>query len=215
MKVLIKAILPSVLLISLAAHAQGLLVGPSTRNGSFEDGASSPWGGIASVSQDASFASDGEWFATVQSALRTDSWQYIPVDLVQGGGFIVSFDARTGAPAFDSVSVYVNARNADGTYPDVYPTVLSVSSPTLSSDTWSSYETHFFFPDRVGDWDGSNIRLGLGFRGGDGMTTYRGYFDNIVIEQIPEPYSLSLFVLGLGALAYQRRRDGITNRSTE
>jgi hypothetical protein len=103
MKVLIKAILPSVLLISLAAHAQGLLVGPSTRNGSFEDGASSPWGGIAAVSQDASFASDGEWFAAVQSTLRTYSWQYIPVDLVQGGGFIVSFDARTGAPAFGSV----------------------------------------------------------------------------------------------------------------
>jgi hypothetical protein len=173
----------------------------------------SPWGGIDGVSHDAGFASDGEWFATVQSSLRTSSWQNIPVDLLQGREFVVSFDARAGAPEFASVSVYINARNADGTYPGVHPAVTTVSSPPLSSETWNSYETHFLFPDDLSDWDGSNIRLGLGFGGGDGMATYAGYLDNIALQQIPEPSSLSLLILGFGAVAYQRwRRDCITTR---
>ena len=206
-KLLCKFILVFVLLIDLAAHGQGLLVGPSMWNGSFEEGVSSPWGGIDGVSQDAGFASDGEWFATVQSTARTSSWLLIPVDLLQGRGFIVSFDARVGASGFGSVSVYVNARNADGTYPAVYPAVTTVSSPPLSSGTWSSYEAVFHFSGDGGDWDGSNIRLGLDFGGGDGMAMYDGFFDNVVLEQIPEPCSLCLLVLGLGAVVYLRRRQ--------
>ena len=192
----------SILLFAIAATAasgQGTLIGTATRNGSFEDGGSPPWSGINAVSNDAPFATHGGWFGVVQSAIRTDSSQNIPVNPLEGRAFLVSFDARTVDSGFNSMSIFINTQNADGSA--VLPGVTSILSPPLVSTAWNAYQSLFSFPE---SWNGNSIRLGIGFRGGvSGGPILTGYLDNIVLQQIPEPSFFSL-CLTAGILACHR-----------
>lgn len=187
--------------------AQGtMLIGPSTRNGSFEDGVASPWRDVQAINGPL-FASDGSWYGVSQDTangqtaragasqiLSADS--SLPANPANGLIFILTFDARNGAVGFDTVYGYINAWNADGTA--VRPSANSITSPPLASSGWVAYETVFQFPET---WDGGgNFIVGIQFtkQGAVIATTYTGYLDNIVLQQIPEPSSLAL--LGCGGL---------------
>lgn len=192
-----------------SALAQGtILVGPSTRNGSFEDGVAAPWRDAA-VANDPGFASDGSWYAVLQDTANGPTARAVPNQLFPPGSnpsvnpdngltFILTFDARNGVVGFDSVYGYVNAWNADGT--PVLPSVTLLTSPVLGSDGWAGYETVFQLP---GTWDGGGSFL-VGIQstkvGAAVGTKYTGYLDNVVLQQIPEPSALVLLGLGKAAL---------------
>ena len=191
-------------MVAFSACGQETLIGPSTRNGSFEDGVNLPWGGVSIVTQNAVFASDGQWFATLSAAgsgtARTDSFQSVVANPGNGRIFILSFAARNGTSGFDSVSAFINTQNSDGS--SVLPTVTTLMSPLLVNSTWGTYQKQFAFPNT---WDGSSVRLGIDFlkNGAINGTTYTGYLDNISLQQIPEPSSLAL-CLTSGILAAHR-----------
>jgi len=175
-------------LVITSALAQGtLLIGPSTRNGSFEDGIASPWGGVDAVNKNAGFASHGEWFAVVSGNSRTDSYLSVEANPTNDRTFLLTFDARSGIPDFNSVSASINSRNVDGSL--VQPASTSLMSPTLVSTAWVTYQQQFLFPE---SWDGSSVRLDIAFNKFPAVagTTYFGYLDNITLQQIPEPSSL-------------------------
>src|SRR5207247_8691268 len=83
--------------------SQGTLIGPSTLNGSFESGIASPWSGIE-VAHDPAFASQGDWFAVLQSATtptaRDICFQFLSANPSSGLTFITTFVASSGSAAF-------------------------------------------------------------------------------------------------------------------
>jgi len=181
-----------------SASGQGTLIGPVTRNGSFEDGVASPWslGVGGDVAQNPAFASRSDWFAVISrtanfTSVRSDSYQnFLPGFPGSNLVFSLSFDARIGTTGFDSVAGYVAASNRDGTF--LSPTVISISTPPLVPSGWVNYQYQFQLP---GIWDGvGNLRLDITFNKNGAMagTTYFGYLDNIMLQQIPEPTSLAL-----------------------
>lgn len=185
--------------IATATSGQTILIGPSIRNGSFEDGITSPWGGVNGTSQNASFASQGQWYGLLTeianvNAARTDSYQSVTSSFMFGRIFLLTFDAKIGNTGFDSISASINSKNLLGTF--VAPIKTILSEPALTTDAWTTHQAQFVFPD---SWDGNTLRIDIGFYKSNAQigTTYLGYLDNITLQQIPEPSSLAL--LGLGA----------------
>jgi hypothetical protein len=192
--------------------AQGTftLIGPTIRNGSLEDGVMFPWRGTdASVSHGPGFANHGEWFATVSTTasgqiLRPTLWQLIPTDRSRGVQFLLSFDARNGTMGFDAVQASLAGFNGDGT--GISSSTTPIFTPPLLNSMWQSYQVEFLLPEA---WDGGGeILLHLTFwkEGAIVGITYRGYLDNIILEQIPEPSTLALLAAG-GALLLLRLRQ--------
>jgi len=179
----------SLVLSSLSAIPQGtILIGPSTRNGSFEDGVATPWRG-ALVAQDPRFASAGSWYGVFPETANGTTARAVASQIglnaspANGLTFILTFDARNGALGFDSVYGYINALNADGS--SALPSRTPVTSPPLGSNAWGEYQTLFQFPQT---WDGGgNFLLGIQFTryGAVVGITYTGYLDNVILRQIP------------------------------
>jgi len=96
--------------------AQGTLIGPSTRNGSFEDGTLLPWFGNFSVAQDSSFATQGSWYALVQSSVvfSPDIGQNLTPDPNSGLLFLLTFDARIGNPGYPLLTTTMDGRSPGG-----------------------------------------------------------------------------------------------------
>ena len=181
------------LMATASALGQGTLIGPSTRNGCFEDGVASPWFGDVTVIQDPTFASQGDWFAIVQSTIRPASLiQNVPANPNGGPTFLLAFDARIGAPGFDSVSAQMSTRTMDGLSLSASVTPLIV--PPLVASAWQPYQIQLQLP---ANWDSDNINFSILFNKNEplGGTTHFGYLDNITLQQIPEPCTLAL--LGL------------------
>jgi large exoprotein involved in heme utilization and adhesion len=185
------------------------LIGPSIRNGSFEDGVLLPWttpGGNANTVQDFNFASHGEWYAVVSetaagSIVRPSIFLRLNADRSDGLTFSLTLDARNGMFAFEGIRVFFVARNSDASY--AFTENLFFSLPPTQ---WQDIQAQFQLPDA---WDGGgNITLGLQFENYSASTgtTYAGYLDNIVLQQIPEPSVVSLLLAGAGALIYARHR---------
>ena len=186
--------------VAMTSSGQITLIDPTTRNGGFEDGVTSPWGLVNSVGQNGIFASQGDWYGIVAAlanvaAARTDSYQIISTSPLGGRSFLLTFDARIGSTGFESVSASIISQNSLGIY--VPPLATLLSSPPLTTNAWATYQKLFMFPDV---WDGNSIRLDIEFRNPNASvgSTYIGYLDNVRLQQIPEPSSLIL--LGLGGL---------------
>lgn len=192
-----------------AAAAQSTLIGPGIRNGDFEDGIVTPWGGI-SVVDDANFASQGNWYALAQTTnaglvlARALAFQHLPASPVNGYGFIVTFAARNGTNGFDSVAASFEALNTGGV--PVSRTTTPILAPILVASEWRTYQTYFQLP---GSWDGGgNISLFLQFiRNGavDGLP-YVGYIDDVRLQQVPEPTALAFWFACGGGLLFASSR---------
>lgn len=181
-------------------YSQGIIIGQSIRNGSFEDGFGSPWNGDNQVSNNPVLATQGTWLGVVQSTLRTDTYQNIPINPSLGRSFEVSFDARVGVVGFSSLSCFINTLNSSGV--SVLPTFTRPTNPPLSSTSWYNYQAAFHFPE---SWDGSSIRVGIGFGGGiSGGPILTGYLDNVIVQQVPEPASSLTVWLGAMVLFIQK-----------
>jgi hypothetical protein len=170
------------------------LIGPGTLNGSFESGSASPWLGGVQVIYDPAFATDGSWYGALQAAgsgtARQIAFQFLPANRSDGLTFSVTFDARIGTTGFDTLGVEL---------------LGSIETPvtftTLSSSQWQTFHTEFHLPD---SWTGGNISLQLLYSktGTTSGTTYTGFLDNIILQQIPEPSTASLVCLAGLFLAF-------------
>jgi hypothetical protein len=191
-----------------------ILVGPSTRNGSFEDGVLSPWSAAvndASVLNDSSFASDGDWCARLSeaatsSSVRPSIFLTLNANRTDGLDFLLTLDARNGATAFSGLRVFFAAQNSDTSYAFATNSFL-----TPISDEWQAFALDFRLPEA---WDGGgNLYLGLQYENQSAVVglTYSGYLDNVLLQQIPEPSELALFSLGGGLLfaAWLRKRKSL------
>jgi hypothetical protein len=198
----------AILLVAVASvYAQTTLIGPFTRNGSFEDGGLSPWVGSFNnfgVEADGAFASHGDWFAVAQSGVTLSPGisQNLHPDAAAGLLFLLSFDARTGTPGYTSVGCRMSARTSGGEPVSAVVTPLVV--PPLSSVGWRTYQYQLQMPSA---WDASGIGFAIAFSTQEplGGTLHSSFLDNVVLQQIPEPSAGVLFALGLGGLLTLRR----------
>ena len=207
---------PAILTFFLAAAssllAQGTLtvIGPAIRNGSFEDGVLPPWttaAGTASVIQDSSLATQGERLAVVSqtvvsSIARPSVFHRLGADPNNGMAFTLAFDARNGTSPFDGIRVFFAVLDSNNIV--VFTTNRFFALPS------SGWEIHQAEYQLATAWGRGQISLGLQFEefGAVVGTTYTGYLDNIVPEQIPEPSSLALLGLGAGLVLAARQRRG-------
>ena len=185
----------SIMLFSLSSHAQGVLIGPSTRNGSFEDGMLTPWVSGAQVQHNAGFASDGAYYASFQSSLVR------PISAVQnllpnpsdGLTFMVSFDARMDSPGLNTVSSWMGARTPGGA--PLSATVITILAPPLSASVWQTYQYELQMP---AGWGAAGVTFGINFSNDQplGGVTHTAFLDNVNLTQIPEPSALALVALG-------------------
>jgi hypothetical protein len=187
-----------VLPVGLSGYAQGTLINSTTRNGSFEDGVAGPWSGYLTVMEDASFATDGDWYATIDSTVRPAlTVQNLTPNPNAGLTFSLSFDARMGNPGYNLVSTMMSARTPAGA--SLSASVIPISAPTLTTAVWQTYQYELQMP---ASWDSAGITFSIAFNNDqplNGIPHY-GYLDNIVLQQIPEPSELALFGLGGGAV---------------
>jgi hypothetical protein len=185
------------------------LIGPNLRNGSFESDVAAPWSGSPQVVQDATFASDGSWYALVQAtastlgAARNGPFQFFPTSKGNGLAFSLDFDARVGAIPFPALDIEFFGRNADGGIVGSIEPIMELTS--LSSSQWQTYHAVFHLPDA---WDGTQAQLNFLFEQRNGVSgvTYSGYLDNIVLQQIPEPSVIVLLTAGLLMFYLPRNR---------
>jgi len=181
-----------------AALGQGVLIGLSTRNGSFENGALPPWSGYGSqLSQDPLFASEGTYYVSLQSSgvLPVSIGQRLSPSSDAGLRFLLTFDARVEEPSLNLVSVLMSGRTPEGN--PLSASVVPIAAPPLSTSAWQRYEYQLRMPE---SWDASGFTFGISFSKNQplGGVTHYAYLDNVVLTQIPEPSALAL--VGIGGL---------------
>ena len=195
-----------------AASGQGILIGPSTLNGSFETGNATPWSGVQVV-QDAGSATQGAWYGVIQGSSRGACMQWLSANPAGGPTFLASFDARDGSSGFDSLAVSLYVRNTDGTF--VYASPTPLQFPSLDSSVWGSYEIQYQFPRA---WDAAGqLALYIEFhKSGPASGTYTAYLDNVTLQQVPEPSTTALLgLLAAVAAGGQRLRKRWSNNTMQ
>ena len=196
----------SVLIGASFGFAQGTLIGPSTLNGSFENGVLTPWGSAHDVQvlQDAAFASEGAYYAAFQSStvLPVGMGQSLSPSPDAGFVFVLSFDARAGAPSLNEVVTFMGGRTPLGA--SLSATVTPIAAPPLSASTWQRYEYQLLMP---GVWDTAGLSFGISFSNDQplGGVAHTAYLDNVVLIQVPEPSVLVLAFL-VGSVLFGRWR---------
>jgi hypothetical protein len=199
--------------VATCSFAQGTLtlIGPTTRNGSFEDGILSPWttsAGSVSVIQNPSIATHGRWFADVSitaqdSMVQASIFMELAADPAEGRTFDVTFDARNETFPFAGIRVLFATLDKDAVVKFTTNRFFA-----LPQQGWQTYRVQFQVPEV---WDNGSLSLGLRFEPRMGVPgrTYRGYLDNIVLQQIPEPSVFALCGVGIifWAAGLLRRRN--------
>lgn len=185
------------------AQATTILIDASTRNGSFETGSASPWGGLSV----GGFSAVPGWFAILQdtptgSTARTDGYQFLPISRSNGDTVELSFRAwiDSSGGALDSVSVALS----DASF--ALATKQVVSQPPLTVG-YSTFDYLFTLPST---WDSSgNSKLSIQFKNYAATSgqTYRAYLDAVTLQQVPEPSTvvLLLSLVVAGAIPLARR----------
>lgn len=184
------------------ANATTVLIGGSTRNGGFESGLSSPWGGIG-VLTDGTFAESGINYGSA-SGTRADVYQFIPISTADGQELTLSFWARIPVSnSFDSLSVSFSDTGFSHT-----ATVTPVSQPQLSATEWRFFAYNLSIP--AGWNDTGNSKVSIAFPNSVG--TRSAYLDGISFSQVPEPTSAALVLTAsIGVFGIRRRRSAITD----
>jgi len=178
------------------SNALVILIDDSNRNGGFESGVASPWGGISTV-MDSAFTHGGSYYGAV-SGTRGDVFQFLPISNSDGHDFSFSFWARI--PNFDgyaSLSVSLSDTGF-GTSASVTP----ILEPALSSGEWRYFSYNFTTSP---EWnDSGNSKISIAFPNSPGTRT--AYVDDVTFLQVPEPYSMQLFAFAFLATIVLRRR---------
>lgn len=177
------------------SHAQGVLIGPSTRNGSFEDGIVPPWNAAFTLMHNPAFASDGNWYASIQSDFIRPvlAGQNLVPNPNEGLVFLLSFDARVGTPGLDNIAPSISARTPEGT--SLSASVVPIATSPLSTSDWQTHQYRLQLPAA---WDSAGITFLLSFSKAQplGGITHTAYLDNVVLQQIPEPTPLAFLLFG-------------------
>lgn len=196
----LKAIIAAAFIAGISnTQAANTLIDSVTRNGDFETGATAPWLGLSAVNNNAMFASHGQWFGVVTAnpvgpLLRQYVSQNLSATPAEGLAFSLTFDARTGATGFDRVEASLAGFNTNGAGVSAAPN--QIQWPALTESAWGSYQIGFQLPQT---WNGGGellVQISFWKSGSVIGTTYTGFLDNIILQQIPEP---SAFVLCLTA----------------
>ena len=172
------------------------IIDGAARNGGFESGAASPWGGL-SVVTDATIARSGSSYGYA-SGNRVDVFQFIPISNANGLEFALTFWARIpDSDGFDSLSVSFSdtgfSKNA---------TVTTLSEPSFSSSEWRKFEYQFTTPN---NWDDSgNSKLSIKFP--NSASSRIAFLDDVNLTQIPEPSSVLTLSIAAILLLTQRIR---------
>jgi hypothetical protein len=178
---------------SVCGQGTFTLIGPGVRNGSFEEGVRLPWEGDLQVAHGSGFASEGEWFGSLSelangNTARAGTWQIVPVSIADGNIFVLQFDVRAGTVGFDSVTVSLQSTSVE-------PVVTILSAPPLASDRWVTYKVEFVFAET---WASEIISPFIQLTKNNAVIgiTYSGFLDNVVLQQVPEPSTLMLSLVG-------------------
>jgi|SRR6185503_3184093 len=194
-----------------SAFAAVTLIDANTRNGGFETGAVTPWEGGAQLVEDAAFASQGNWYSVLHSGVsRKLAYQFIPASSIDGLVFQLSFDARSGAVGFDSVYPQLSAANLDGSFLAATASPFSITG--LASSQWQTYQARFEFPNVWNDDRGLTFALEFYKNNAVSGTDYVGYLDGVTLQQVPEPGTLPLILMGTALCAgaiYERSRKRV------
>gem|GEM_PF-1590322 len=182
-----------------SAEADTVLIDNSSRNGGFESGTATPWGGV-SVVLDSSFAHTGDYYGQA-SGTRGDVFQFLPVSNADGHDFSFSFWARIpAADGFTSLSVSLSDTGFSNN-----ATVTPLMEPSLSSAEWRFFSYSLSTPS---GWnDSGNSKISIAFPNSPG--TRFAYLDDVTLTQVPEPSSVVLILSALAAsmgLSRGRRR---------
>jgi len=182
------------------------VISPSLLNGSFEDGALSPWSG-GLVSENSSFALEGAWFAETEATVNRSSlfifFDSVPNDITE---FSLSFYARASTGGFSDVSASLSGRKEDNSF--LYADVTTSSGNTLSTSEWMEYTYEFNFLEV---WD-TTKQMGLSIDFSGGNPGDLGYLDSVTLTQVPEPsqYAFILSFMAFAAVLQRRVRSSRT-----
>jgi len=181
------------LLLVLLAHgvyADIVIIGPETRNGSFESLEPSPsestdadpWLIYDSVISNASFAAHGNCCAqTKPDVTRSGIIQYFPAVSTSMPNFRLSYKLRNGSPPYTEFRYGLNAHRSDGSW--FTSSIVYRSNPPPTDDGWCTHELILSFDE---PWDEAyNMQLVIGWNQGE--TNSIGYLDDVRLTQISDP----------------------------
>ncbi|HBG26507.1 MAG: hypothetical protein A2Y10_00925 [Planctomycetes bacterium GWF2_41_51] len=186
-----------------------ILIDQNTRNGSFETGQWDPWGSGNALVNDVSFASNGSYYAKLETITGRDGigQRNFSIDKNAGPIFAFSVDVRNGINPFDKLDISVSGRTYNGEY--IYGVEYNrFEIPAEASNTWVTITGTETF--NVADWQELDINT-LVFSIGFSKTNWvsgellQGFLDNIVLTQIPEPASCLIMTIS-GLCVILRRR---------
>ena len=182
------AILP-LLILAHGVYADIVIIGPETRNGSFESPDPAPYESTESdpwldytVVSNASFAAHGNCCAqTHPDATRAGIFQYFPAVSTSMPNFKLSYKLRNGSPPYTEFRYGLNARRSDGSW--FTSSRLYRSNPQPTDDGWCTHELVLSFDE---PWDESyDMQLVIGWNQGE--TNSIGYLDDVCLTQISDP----------------------------
>ena len=177
------------LLLAHGVYADIVIIGPETRNGSFESPEpapyesteSDPWLDYTAVTN-ASLAAHGNCFAqTHPDVTRAGIFQYFPAVSTSMPNFTLSYKLRNGSPPYTEFRYGLNARRSDGSW--FTSSRVYRSNPTPTDDGWCTHELVLSFTE---PWDESyDMQLVIGWN--QGATNSIGYLDDVRLTQISDP----------------------------